>query len=145
MQSLNKKGFSSVIQISLLILLSVSAIFTLWSYVKDFTGDFEKTLSPAVDCFIQNSEVRSACVNADGTVEVNFNIALDEKIYDTSFRLDQEYFSCGKYLCESCTFEDIEGKRIIYLEPKNTASAGNSLIVNINNCAPKEVILSSCA
>ncbi len=143
MQNLNKKGLSEVVQTSLLILLSISAIFTLWSYVGDLTGDFEETLSPVVDCINMKSEIKGACINEDGKVEVTLNKALGETITNTEFNLNGESFSCDNS-CASCSISEDKNTQKIYLTPTNQISAGNSLIVSINACAPEILELRNC-
>jgi len=145
MQSLNKKGLSEVVQTSLLILLSISAIFTMWSYVKDLTGDFEETLSPVVGCINMKSKIESACINENRQVEVTLIKALGEEITRTDFGLNGESFICGDNLCQSCTFTEDKNLQTIYLNPENEDLENNNLMVSINGCNPQQFIINPCA
>ena len=145
MQNLNKKGLSEVVQTSLLILLSISAIITMWGYIGGLTGDFKETLSPVVGCINIDSEAQSACINADGKIEVTLSKALGETITKTEFNLNGESFICGSNLCQSCTFTQDKNIQTIYLNPETEELNKNNLIVSINDCAPQQFILDPCA
>jgi len=51
-----KRGFSSIVQLTLLTALSVISLFLIWGYVRDLSTDLD-TLSPTVDCLIQDSKI----------------------------------------------------------------------------------------
>ena len=144
MQSLNKKGLSEVVQTSLIILLSISAIFTMWSYISGLTQDFENQLSPVVDCLNQNSKVQSACISTDGKVEVTINKELGETITSTQFTLNGESFSCGNS-CASCSISEDKNTQTIYLTPTTNTLTGDLLIASINNCPAQQITPSQCA
>ena len=78
-----KRGFSSIVQVTLLTALSVISLFLIWGYVRDLSTDLD-TLSPTVDCLIQDSKILNACINSQGIVETNLNVALGEKVFETS-------------------------------------------------------------
>src|SRR3989344_7123587 len=145
MQSLNKKGLSEVVQTSLIILLSISAIFAMWSYIGDLKGNLENQLSPVVGCLQQESYFESACINAEGKIEATMSIALSESITNAQFNINGESFSCGSYSCDTCTFTETENKKTIYLNPTTNPLIGNNLIAKINGCGPQSLQLTQCA
>ena len=143
MQNLNKKGLSEVVQTSLIILLSISAIFTIWGYISGITGNLENQLSPTVECIQQESEITRACINQEGKVEVILNKALGEKITDTQFNLNGEYFSCDSS-CASCSISEDKNIQTIYLNPTTPLLTGDPLIASIKKCPAEKIILSLC-
>lgn len=143
MQSLNKKGLSEVVQTSLIILLSISAIFTMWSYIGDLASNLGNQLSPTVGCIQQKSEAQGACISTDGKVEVTINKELGETITSTQFTLNGESFSCDNS-CASCSLESKQGKTKIYLNPTTPPSTENPLITKINSCTPQSIKLTPC-
>ncbi len=140
MQKMNKLGLSQVVQTSLLILLSISALFVIWGYVKDLTTGLGNTLSPAVDCITQQSKIESACIDKDGKVQVKLNVI--EELNIAEFRLNEEFFYCGGNLCASCSISD--SAKTIYLEPEIQPLSQENLIASLNGCAPESILLNPC-
>ena len=141
MQNLSKKGFSSIIQVSIISALSINAIFMIFAYIKDLSKGLENQLSPTVDCINQQSKITSACLNSDGKVELSVNTALGEKINYLNINIDRESFLCDKY-CKSCTILESENKNKVYISPESTNP--QSLIASINNCNPQQFQIRPC-
>lgn len=139
-----RKGFSSIVQVTLLTALSVISLFLIWGYVRDLSTDLDRTLSPTVDCLIQDSRVLNACINSQGSIETNLNIALGEKVSELKLIFKDETFICGSNQCTSCTLSNIEGKKRIYFDPQSQATNQDKLFVTINGCSAQELTLNSC-
>lgn len=144
MRNLNKKGMSSIIQISLLTMLSVMAISMVLGYVLELSDGLGSRLSPTVDCIQQESEITNACINAEGKVEINLEVALDESINKVNLLLNQESFSCGGDSCQSCIISENENRKTIYINPTNLAQSSDQLIVSINGCQAQPKQLGNC-
>ena len=138
-----KRGFSSIVQLTLLTALSVISLFLIWGYVRDLSTDLD-TLSPTVDCLIQDSKILNACINSQGIVETNLNVALGEKVSELKLIFKDQIFICGGNQCTSCTLLDIEGKKIIYFNPQSQATNQDKLFVSINGCSAEELTLNLC-
>lgn len=143
MQGLNKKGFSSVLQITLLTFLSVLALSLVWGYVSDLSNNFENQLSPAVDCISQKSKINGACLNSDGKIELSLDTGLGEKISYLDINFKGESFACGQ-MCGSCNLLDENGKKTIYLSPQSPVSLQDQIATAINKCLPELFSISSC-
>ncbi len=143
MHNLNKKGMSSIIQITLLMALGVMAISLVWGYVIDLSGDLGKQLSPTVDCIAQSSNAVSACVTQDGQIELNIEEGLGEEINYASINFKGESFVCGN-TCSSCIVSDISGRKTIYLDPTTEVFNQDALTVGINGCLAKSLIVNPC-
>jgi hypothetical protein len=143
MQSINKKGFSSILQITIISALTIVCLFLIWGYVKDLTDEFSNQLSPAVDCISQRSEVSRACINGQGIVEVSLNTAVGENTKNLYINLEGESFTCSES-CSSCTILESknQGKKTIYLNQENKKS--KNLITSINGCTPQQIQIESC-
>lgn len=142
MSNLNKKGMASIVQVSLLIMLSVMAISLIWGYVSDLSNSLDQ-LSPAVDCISQSSTVTRACVNSDGKVELSVDVGLEEKVSNLDINYLGQSFVCGQ-TCGSCSIIDSQGMKKVYLSTQNPASVQDSVTVSINKCLSQVLTLSAC-
>lgn len=143
MQNLNKKGMSSIIQVSFLITLSIVALSLVWGYVSDLSSDFENQLSPTVDCISQDSKITSACVNNEGKVQLNVDVGLEEDIYNLDINYLGESFSCDQ-TCGSCNLKDEQGRKTVYLETINPVNSQDKIAIAINKCLPEVLTITSC-
>ncbi|MEK6908603.1 MAG: hypothetical protein AABX23_00950 [Nanoarchaeota archaeon] len=143
MPVINKRGFSSIIQVTILSALSVVSLFLIWAYLADLSSDLENKLSPTVECISQKSKVLNACVNQDGKIEVNLDIGLDEEINYIDLNFEGQSFSCGQS-CGSCTLLDQEGKKKIYLQARGRVEDQSQLAVAINRCIPEIFTVNLC-
>lgn len=141
MQNLGRKGFSPIIQITILSALSVISLMLIWGYVADLSTGLGEQLSPAVDCINQQSRVVSACLNEGGKVEVTLNTALGEKIKNLNLNVGQESFYCDNS-CQSCTVLESEGRQTVYLSANNANP--NTLIASINRCTQEQFEIRPC-
>ncbi|MBM3231994.1 hypothetical protein FJZ21_01290 [Candidatus Pacearchaeota archaeon] len=142
MRNLNKKGMSSVVQISLLTILSVTAISMVWGYVSDFSNSLNQ-LSPAVDCISQKSKLTSACVNSEGKVKLNIDVGLEEYIYNLNINYLEESFFCGQ-TCGSCSVIDEQGRKVIYINTQENVNLQDTITVSINKCLEETATISQC-
>jgi len=142
MQSLNKKGFSSILQVIILSALSIISLSLIWGYVSDLSNSLGNQLSPAVDCINQQSQVISACINSQGKIQLDIQEALEEKISNLNVNVGGESFSCDSS-CQSCSILSSENSRkTIYLSTQNPNPP--SLIASINGCAVEQITISQC-
>lgn len=140
---INKKGMSSIIQVSILAALSILALSMVWGYVSDLSNGLGSRLSPAVDC-IQQLPIINACINTEGKIEVNLEVALGDSINKIDLSLNQESFSCGDSSCQSCIIGGTENRKTIYLNPTIPAQVSHELAVSINSCSPELIPLKTC-
>jgi ABC-type lipoprotein release transport system permease subunit len=138
-----RKGMSSVVQITILMMLSVIALATIWSYVSGLSNDFEGQLAPTVGCISQKSQIQSACINAEGKIEVKLSKGLDENINDIDMNVRGQSFSCG-VSCSSCIVKEDENQKTIYLSPTIPIINGDKLAAAINSCSPELLTLTNC-
>lgn len=143
MSNLNKKGMASIVQVSLLIMLSVMAISLIWGYVSDLSSGLENQLSPAVDCISQSSTATKACINSDGKIELNIDVGLEEKVSNLDINYLGQSFVCGQ-TCGSCNIIDSQGMKKVYLSTQNPASVQERVTVSINKCLSQVLTLSAC-
>lgn len=143
MQSLNKKGMSSIIQVSFLITLSIVSLSLIWGYVSDLSSDFENQLSPTVDCISQKSKITSACVNNEGKIQLSLDVGLEENIYNLDVNYLGESFSCDQ-TCGSCNLKEEQGRKTVYLETLNSVNVNDKIGVAINKCLPEVLTINSC-
>ncbi|MBS3081881.1 hypothetical protein J4416_03020 [Candidatus Pacearchaeota archaeon] len=144
MPSIKNRGISTIVQATLIMALTVVALLVVWGYVKDLSNNFEKQLSPTVDCITQKSIATSACINSEGEILVNLDVKPGEAIKNAVFITKDESFSCSSNSCESCSLSEVEGKKTIYLNPLEQVSNQDLLSVRLNNCNPQQIYLSSC-
>ena len=144
MQYLNKKGMSSIIQVTILAALSILSLSLIWTYVMGLSNGLSGQLSPTVDCITQKSEITNACITDEGEIETRLNVALGEKITKVDLKVNGESFVCGTNSCQSCTFTEAENKKTIYIQPAQTVSVYDKMIFNINGCASEEITLTNC-
>jgi hypothetical protein len=144
MHNMNRLGFASILQVMILAALSILSMSLIWGYVSDLSGDLDNQLSPVVDCIAQKSLVKSACVNADGEIEVELNVGLGEKINKLDLNFKGQSFECSQ-ACSSCNVIDREWKKTIYLSPRSQPIAQDMLGVSINGCIPNVLGLSTCS
>lgn len=143
MQSLSKKGMSTIIQVSFLTMLSVIALTMIWGYVSDLSSDFENQLSPTIDCISQESKIFNACVNNDGKIQLNLNIGIEEDINYIDINYLGESFICGQ-TCGSCNLKEEQGKKTIYLDAQVQVNVGDKIAVAINRCNPELLEINHC-
>lgn len=143
MQDLNKKGFSSILQVTLLAALSVLALSLIWGYISDLSNDFENQLSPTVDCISQKSKITSACINSEGKIELDLDLGLGERISYLDINFKGESFACGQ-ICGSCNLVDEQGKKTVYLSPQNPVVVEDKISTSINKCLVELSTISSC-
>lgn len=143
MYNLNKKGMSSVVQISLLTMLSVMAISMVWGYVSDLSNSLENQLSPSVDCISQKSDVANACVNSDGKVELSIDVGIEEKVSNLNINYFGESFSCGQ-TCGSCNIIDEQGRKKVYIDTQEDVNVQDDITASINGCLPETLTISQC-
>lgn len=143
MRNLNKKGLSSIVQVSLLTMLSVMAISMVWGYVSDLSSDFENQLSPAVDCISQESSIASACLNSQGKIELSIDVGIEERISSLDISYSEESFSCGQ-TCGSCSLVDEQGMKKVYVDTQENVNLQDSITASINKCLPETLTISSC-
>lgn len=143
MYDLKRKGLSSVVQVSLLALLSVVALSLVWGYVKDLSNNLDNQLSPTIDCISQKSRVIDACINQQGKIEVNLDLYPGEEMELIDLNFKGQSFSCGSS-CQSCGLEESSGKNTIYLSPQYQVLEQDKLATSINGCNPKILTLNQC-
>ncbi len=143
MQNLNKRGMSSILQVSLLIVLSVVSLSLVWGYVRDLSSDFESQLSPTVDCIAQKSKVTGACLNSEGKIQLSLDLGIGEKINYLDINYLGESFSCSQN-CASCNLKEEQGKNIIYFSPEVQVNLQDKVATAINKCLPEVLTINSC-
>jgi hypothetical protein len=137
-----RKGLASIVQIVILTALSFTSLILILSYVKGLSNDLNEQLSPVVDCINQRSKISNVCLNDNGKLEAKLNVALDEKVSELKFSINDESFSCNNQ-CGSCKVIDKEGSKTVYLIPTKV-SEGDDIIFAINNCNPEQIKISKC-
>lgn len=143
MHNLKRKGLSSLIQVMLLSVLSIMAISVVWGYVSDLSNNLENQLSPAVDCIAQQSQIRSACLNTEGKIQLDLEIGLGEEISYLDVNFLGESFACGQ-MCSSCNLVEEQGRKTVYLDPQSPVSTSDRIAAAINRCLPEILDISSC-
>ncbi len=140
MQNLNKRGFSPVIQITILSALSIISLLLIWGYVSDLSSTINRQLSPAVDCISQKSKIKSACLNEENKIELNTDFFVDEKINFLNLKLEDENFVCGSS-CESCKLDIVEKNKIYLSTIKENPK---TIFASINGCMFEEIQITRC-
>ena len=139
---INKKGFSDLIQIVLLVALSIIAIVAIGSYVIDL-AKIEK-LSPAVDCLTQKIKIANACINEQGQIELRVSPDIGQKVLSARFSVGNKLFACGENSCSTCSFIE-QSQQTIFLEPAQQIPDNTELIASFNGCSvTQKIIISQC-
>jgi hypothetical protein len=145
-----RKGFSPVIGVLALMLLSVVAISLLWTYTAIITEERGREIdtqgTALVDCILDRTKITATYDETQGSIKVNF-ASLDtqrdfkEVNFYVSFEDDaSENFRCGGEACTSCSLNTNSNTKEAFLVIGNGKSP-QTLTVSTINCEDKQILI----